>query len=136
MGKHILKIAVLAAAVSVATQSAAFRSINNQTVNPVNSVEFEVLGKPGIQKKDFWCAIGDYMRRSNVPWQTKIYVKSGIGQGVTAKSNNAVVYTLDPGASGVEIFTKNVITDILAVGYGRSVTAAFDECKFLKFGFF
>ncbi|WP_435231339.1 hypothetical protein ACMAZE_06275 [Pseudopelagicola sp. nBUS_20] len=136
MIKKIFKVVILTLAVTVASQSAAFLSVNNQTVNQVNANEIEVLGKPGIRKKDFWCAVGDYLSRNKVSWRTKVYVKSGIGQGITASSNNAVVFTLNPKVSGVEIYTKNLVTDILAVGYGRSVTGAFDECRFLLLGFF
>ncbi|MEP2533391.1 hypothetical protein [Shimia sp.] len=128
MIRRVFKPVAIAMLVIAATQAVAFRSVNNQKVTPINQYEFEVLGQPGSRKNDFWCAIGDFFFRQRAPWQTRIYVKTGIGQGVTERSNNAVVFTLDPEASGVEIYTSNLILNELVEGRGRSLTASYDEC--------
>ncbi|PSL20015.1 hypothetical protein [Shimia abyssi] len=128
MIQRVVKITVAALSVAIASEAVAFRTVNNQIVNPVNSVEIEVIGRPGNTKPDFWCAAADFFVRRNAPWKTRIYVKTGIGQGVTQASPNAVVFTTDPAASGVEVYTNNVVSDILTPGYGRSLTYAWGEC--------
>ncbi len=109
--------------------SANFRAVNGAHVVPLNDYEIETIGRPGSRKDDYWCAIGDYLRRSKTPWNTRIYVLSGIGQSRISDSTIAVSFTLNPDASGIEIYTNNVITDVLTVGYGRSVSTAWGECS-------
>ena len=133
--KSLAVIASVSASVFVAvfvalpTAALAFRAINTLQVNQVDRNVFEVVGRPGALKEDYWCGAGDYLRRElRLPWNTRIYVVSGIGQGVTTGARSAVRFTLDPEAVGIAPYESGWVSDILAVGYARSVTAAFYYC--------
>ncbi len=127
---------VLKSLAAVATFSAilptavmAFQAINTLQVNKIDKNTFEVIGRPGAMKDDYWCGAGDYLRRElRLPWKTKIYVVSGIGRGVTTGAKSAVRFTLSLEAHGIEPYEKSWVGDVLTVGYGRSVTAAFHHC--------
>ena len=137
-------LAVVAAClVALPVTAQEFRAVNSLYVNRVDQHVIEVIGRPGANKDDYWCGIGDYVRRvEQVPWKTEIYVVSGIGRGVTTGARDAVTFTLTPEAVGIEPYEANFITDILTIGYSRSLTYAFDRCHLrpgfgrLQFGFF
>jgi hypothetical protein len=136
--KKILKSIAILAAFSAALPLTAqeFRAINSLYVNRVDKNVIEVIGRPGVNKEDYWCGIGDYVRRVvRAPWKTEIYVVSGIGRGVTTGARDAVRFTLTPEAIGIEPYESNLILDVLTVGYSRSLTYAFDRC-YLRPGFF
>jgi hypothetical protein len=106
-----------------------FRATNSLYVNRVDKNQIEVIGRPGVQKEDYWCGIGDYVRRVvRAPWKTRIYVVSDVGRGVTTGAKTAVRFTLHPNAIGIEPYENSLILNVLTVGYSRSVTAAFDQC--------
>ncbi|MVO16241.1 hypothetical protein [Parasedimentitalea huanghaiensis] len=129
--KSVFKSLALVAAIAVAlpTAALAFRAINTLDVNRVDANIFEVIGRPAAIKDDYWCGAGDYLRRElQLPWNTKIYVVSGIGRSVTTGARSAVQFTLNPDALGIEPYEKSWVSDVLTVGYGRSVTAAFHHC--------
>lgn len=129
--KPVLKSLAVIAAFSVAlpTAALAFRAVNTLDVNKVDKNVFEVVGRPGAIKDDYWCGAGDYLRRElQLPWKTKIYVVSGIGRGVTTGARSAVKFTLNPEAVGIIPYEANWVGDVLTVGYARSVTAAFHHC--------
>lgn len=129
--KPVLKILAVLTAISAALPTAvlAFQAINTLQVNKVDKNIFEVVGRPGATKNDYWCGAGDYLRRElQLPWKTKIYVVSGIGRGVTTGARSAVQFTLHPEALGIELYEKSWVGDVLTVGYGRTVTAAFYYC--------
>lgn len=129
--KRVFKPFAILAVLSVAvpTTAFAFRAISRMDVNKVDKNVFEVVGRAGAIKNDYWCAAGDYLRRElRLPWSTKIYVVSGIGRGVTTGAASAVQFTLDLEAVGIEPYTNSWVSDVLTPGYGRSVTAAFHYC--------
>jgi len=129
--KPVPKFLAVIAALSVAlpTSALAFRAINTLDVNRVDKNVFEVVGRPGVIKDDYWCGAGDYLRRElQLPWKTKIYVVSGIGRGVTTGARSAVQFTLNPEAVGITPYEASWVGDVLTVGYARSVTAAFHHC--------
>jgi len=136
--KQIFKSLVIVAACSVALPLTAqeFRAINSLYVNRVDKNVIEVIGRPGANKEDYWCGVGDYVRRVvRAPWKTKIYVVSGIGRGVTTGARDAVTFTLTPEAIGIEPYEASLILDVLKVGYSRSLTYAFDRCYLRPFFF-
>lgn len=124
-----LLIAIAAVAACTSAASGQFYALNRFQVVPLNPYEFEVVGRPGGLKPDYWCAIGDFLRRQKVPWRTRIYAMSGIERGVATGARTAVRFTLDPAASGIEVYENSLITDVLTVGYGRDLTSAWGECR-------
>lgn len=123
-------LAAVAALASIPSGAHAFRAINGFTVNPVNAYEFEVIPHRLKDNNDYWCAAANYLNRElRLPWNTRMYVVSGIGPGVTSNRRDAVRFTVDPAASGIEPRASGgVVTNILGVGYGRSGTAANRFC--------
>ncbi|KAE9627895.1 hypothetical protein FEE96_06565 [Parasedimentitalea maritima] len=120
---------IAAIAVALPTAALAFRAVNSLQVNQVDSNVFEVIGRAGAFKEDYWCGAGDYLRRQlRLPWSTEIYVVSEIGRGVTTGARSAVQFTINPEAVGVVPYEKSWVSNILTVGYSRSVTAAFHYC--------
>lgn len=129
--KRIFKpLAIVAASVLALPLTAQeFRATNSLYVTRVDQNVIEVIGRPGVQKEDYWCGIGDYVRRVvRAPWKTRIYVVSDVGRGMTTGARDAVTFTLTPNAIGIEPYQSNLILNVLTVGYSRSVTAAFDQC--------
>ncbi|NIZ63117.1 hypothetical protein DL239_19310 [Sedimentitalea sp. CY04] len=125
--RHLIIIAACSVALPLTAQE--FRAINSLYVNRVDKNVIEVIGRPGAHKEDYWCGVGDYVRRVvRAPWKTKIYVVSGIGRGVTTGARDAVRFTMSPDAIGIEPYESNLILDVLTVGYSRSLTYAFDMC--------
>lgn len=130
--KPIAFVAMLFVAQAVDAQS--YRAINTLQVNKADANVFEVIGRPGAMKEDYWCGAGDYVRRTqNVPWKTKIFVVSDISRGITTGAKSAVRFTLNPEAIGIEPYESNWIGNVLTVGYSRSVTSAFDQCYKRRF---
>ncbi|WP_164860819.1 hypothetical protein [Parasedimentitalea marina] len=127
---------VSACSLALPVMAQEFQATNSLYVNRVDQNVIEVIGRPGANKDDYWCGIGDYVRRvERAPWKTKIYVVSGIGRGVTTGARDAVTFTLKPEAIGLEPYEASYISDILKVGYSRSLTFAFDRCH-LRPGFY
>ena len=122
-------IMAIACLVALPATSQEFRAVNTLYVNRVDKNVIEVIGRPGANREDYWCGIGDYVRRVvRAPWKTKIYVVSDIGRGVTTGAKSAAKFTLTPEAIGIEPYEASFITNVLAVGYSRSLTYAFDMC--------
>ena len=115
--------------VSLPLAAQEFRAINSLHVIQADENVFEVIGRPGALKEDYWCGAGDYVRRVlSVPWKTEIFVVSDISRGVTTGARSAVRFTLTPEAIGIEPYEANWIGNVLTVGYSRSVTGAFGAC--------
>ncbi|MFV1493464.1 hypothetical protein VWX97_19935 [Phaeobacter sp. JH18-32] len=115
---------------ALAVPASAFRAINRLEVVPAGASQFEVIGRAGALKSDYWCAAGDYVRKSlGLPWQTKIYAVDGIGASSTTGARSAVRFTLDPAAAGVTPFTGNWTGDILTPGYAFRANAAYGKCE-------
>jgi hypothetical protein len=109
-----------------------FRSVNRQQVNVVDATSFEVVGRAGALVDDYWCAAGDFARRSlRIPWQTTLYLARGRGPGVTSNRRTTVLFTTDPNqvqaASG-----SSVVSSGMRVGTARTVTDAFGRCDDLS----
>ncbi|UTS79888.1 hypothetical protein [Phaeobacter piscinae] len=118
------------ALVALSTPAFAFRAINRLEVVPAGTGQFEVIGRAGALKSDYWCAAGDYVRKSlGLSWQTKIYAVDGIGPSATTGARSAVRFTLDPAAAGVTPFTGNWTGDILTPGYAFRANAAYGKCE-------
>jgi hypothetical protein len=125
--KSLALVAVFSAALPLTAR--AFTAVNSLVVNQVDANVIEVVGRPGAFKEDYWCGIGDYVRRElGLPWKTRIYVVSGLGRSVTTGAIDAATFTLNPQAIGIEPYEKSLITDILTIGYSRSLNGAFDQC--------
>ena len=109
-----------------------FRSVNRQQVNVVNPTTFEVVGRAGALTDDFWCAAGDFARRSlGVPWQTTLYIARGRGPGITSDRRTTVLFTTD--RNEIQAGTDDsVAPSALRVGTARSVTDAFGRCDDLS----
>ncbi|UWR53858.1 hypothetical protein K4F84_04370 [Phaeobacter inhibens] len=130
-GRRILEIVgVGLVLVTLSTPASAFRAINRLEVVPAGTGQFEVIGRAGALKSDYWCAAGDYVRKSlGLSWQTKIYAVDGIGASATTGARSAVRFTLDPAAAGVTPFTGNWTGDILTPGYAFRANAAYGKCE-------
>lgn len=125
--KALVCVVALAAALPVNAQS--YRSINSLEVVKADANVIEVIGRVGAGKEDYWCSVGDYVRRVlQLPWKTEIYVVSDISRSVTTGAKSAARFTLHPEKIGIEPYESNWIGNVLTVGYSRSVTAAFDAC--------
>ncbi|MFS4582560.1 hypothetical protein [Phaeobacter sp. C3_T13_0] len=108
----------------------AYRAINRLQVVPAAAGQFEVIGRAGALKSDYWCAAGDYVRKSlGLPWQTKIYAVADIGAGTTTGARSAVRFTLDPAAAGVTPFVGSWTGNILTPGYALRTNSAFGKCE-------
>ncbi|APG46282.1 hypothetical protein PhaeoP97_00849 [Phaeobacter porticola] len=115
---------------SMPNSAFAFRAINKLEVVPAGQNQFEVIGRAGAFKPDYWCAAGDYTRRSlGLSWQTKIYAVDGIGASITTGARSAVRFTLDPVAAGVTPFDGNWTGDILTPGYALRANSAYGKCE-------
>lgn len=122
------------AAVPAAAQ--AFTAVNRLQVVPAGTSQFEVIGRAGAFKPDYWCAAGDYVRKSlGLSWQTKIYAVDGISRSLTTGARSAVRFTLDPEAAGITPYDANWVGDILTPGYSMRANAAFGECEDSLFPF-
>ncbi len=116
----------------VVADGGVFHARNHMRVAPLNDVIVEVGGfthRSGLF--DYWCAVGEYMHRiRREPWQSKIYVVRGLGHGQVTNSRDAVWFTLDPVAAGVEPLGDGFrILSTLTVGRSESVTSAFYSCN-------
>ncbi|WP_293575486.1 hypothetical protein [Phaeobacter sp.] len=113
-----------------------FKAINRLTVVPIGGGEFEVIGRAGAFKPDYWCAAGDYVRKSlALDWQTQIYAIDGISRSVTSDARSAVRFTLDPEQSGITPHQSNWVGDILTPGFSMRTSSAFGECEDRRFPF-
>ena len=100
--------------VSLPLAAQEFRAINSLHVIQADENVFEVIGRPGALKEDYWCGAGDYVRRVlSVPWKTEIFVVSDISRGVTTGARSAVRFTLTPEAIGIEPYEANWIGNVL-----------------------
>ena len=116
----------LAAAIAIPTSASAFRASNGFTVNQINNNVFEVQSNRSRAKDGYWCAVGDYTRRAlGLDWQATLYVVQGYHKSVT--NGRTSTFTLNPPA--VTPCEVSFVGDVPTVGYGRSVSTAFNRCR-------
>ncbi|SCZ64344.1 hypothetical protein SAMN04488118_105227 [Epibacterium ulvae] len=133
---HTTRLSAFCLAAVVATTGVApagepvFRAINSYHVIPLSDTLIEVIERHGDpNREEYWCAVGDYLRRHRVPWNTKVYVASEIQHSQVTGSRDAVVFSLDPDADGVPpLKSKSGYSGILDVGSERRVSNAFATC--------
>jgi len=85
-------------AMGLAQPASAFNAINNHRVNPVpGTAQFAVIGRPGSDPLEYWCAAAEYARLElGQPTRAQVMMVSPRGPSVTSGYRSAVVFQLDP----------------------------------------
>ncbi len=124
-----LPVAAVSLLLSLPASAASFRAINGIEGDPISAYELEVFSRRSAPKEQYWCAAADFYRRQGVAWKTRIYVAQGFHRGTVSGAPSTATFTLDPAASGIQPYENNVITDLLKVGYSKSLTGAWKYCR-------
>jgi hypothetical protein len=121
---------VMALVLGLPAAATAFTSVNRQTVNPLPNGGFEVVARPGAFSEDYWCAAGDFARRSlRIPWDTQLYVSRTLGPSDTTGRRSAVQFSTDPANVRQPADPDRPLPSLLRPGTSQSVTAAFGRCR-------
>lgn len=106
-----------------------FSAKRDMRVNQVDATVFEVYGSTAASSASYWCGAGDYaIRALNAPWTAQIYVVRGRGPGVSVNKRTTVLFTLDPGAAGIQPSDGGFITLSLREGRSQSVQLSLQDC--------
>ena len=122
--------ALVLAALLLPQAALAFTSINRLRVNPVDANVFEVVGEPGTNGPEYWCAAADYAQRQlRAAWRAPLYIARTRGPSVTTGRRSAVQFTLNPTAAGVTPTNASVSLNALRTGNSMSVQLAHTYCQ-------
>ncbi|NRB01985.1 MAG: hypothetical protein HRU30_01845 [Rhodobacteraceae bacterium] len=110
-------------------EAQAYRTVYNQTVNPVAGGKFEAIEDSFFGNRGVWCAASEYaLRELGVSSTTRIYVQSPIGRSVTGSNRRGVVFGLKPpaGVSPVQVVSTGAA--LKTPGANLSVSHAQQFC--------